>query len=88
MALDDLMEFPSEYCIKVLGAAEPDFAELVHSVISAHAGDSVSVSQADVRASRNGRFVSVNVRFTATSVQQLESIHVGLNRTGRVKYIL
>lgn len=86
MALEDVMEFPSEYCIKVLGAAEPDFVDVVHRTIAEHAGD--SIQQADVRESKNGRFVSVNVRFVAISVQQLESIHISLNDTGRVKYIL
>ncbi len=86
MALDDLMEFPSPYTIKVLGAADPDFADVVFKAIKHHAGD--STQQPDVRSSKKANFLSVNVTFTATGVKQLEDIHQSLNDTGRVKYIL
>ena len=86
MALEDLMEFPCQYRIKVLGDAADDFPPLVCSAIAKHAG--ASTSEPEVRSSRNGKFVSVNVEFTATSVPQLEAIHASLTETGRVKYIL
>lgn len=86
MPLEDLMEFPCEYRIKVLGDADADFPNLVYKTIAAVAGDSTQAP--DARPSRNGKFVSVNVSFTVESVQQLESIHQHLNATGKVKYIL
>lgn len=86
MALEDLMDFPCLYCIKVLGSADEDFPALVHATISEHAG--ASVQAPDVRPSRNGKFLSVNVSFEATGVAQLEAIHQSLTATGRVKYIL
>ena len=86
MALEDLMEFPCEYRIKVLGGSEPDFPALVHAAVAEHAGESAQTP--DVRPSKKGNFVSVNITFTASSVPQLEAIHQSLTDTGRVKYIL
>ncbi|HAW23298.1 MAG TPA: hypothetical protein DCX38_08025, partial [Pseudomonas sp.] len=40
------------------------------------------------RDSRNGRFLSVQVLITATSVDQLQAIHVDLRATGRVHMVL
>lgn len=85
MALEDLMEFPCNYTIKVLGSSEQDFPDLVAATIS---GFAENVSDPDVRASSAGRFVSVNVSFMATGVPQLEAIHQALNATGKVKYII
>lgn len=85
MALDELIDFPAEYTIKVLGNNDADFPATIYSTIKELAevkGD------ADVRNSAKGRFVSVNVTFTAKSVQHLESIHQALNATGKVKYII
>lgn len=85
MALDDVMEFPAKFTLKVIGGSEPDFPSLVVSTIRALASDA---SEPDIRPSSKGTFVSVNVTFTATSVTHLESVHTALNATGRVKYII
>jgi hypothetical protein len=80
-----LLEFPSAYTIKVLGRDAPGFVELVASIVAGHAPDS---GEADCRPSSNGRFVSINITFTAQSLQQLESIHLDLNACDRVTLIL
>jgi uncharacterized protein len=41
-----------------------------------------------LRDSRNGNFLSVQVLITATSVEQLQAIHVDLRATGRVHMVL
>ncbi|MFW8314620.1 DUF493 family protein, partial [Klebsiella pneumoniae] len=40
------------------------------------------------RASSQGRFVSVQVRITATGTEQLQAIHFDLRATGRVHMVL
>lgn len=81
-----LLEFPCEYTIKVLGRADSGLDELVVDVVARHCSDGCSA--ADVRDSRHGRFVSVNVTFTATSLDQLQGIHSELNASDRVSLIL
>jgi len=85
MALDDVMDFPASFTIKVIGSNDVDFANLVHSTIKEIADVQ---GEPDVRNSAKGNFVSVNQRFIAKSVEHLESVHTALNATGKVKYII
>ena len=82
------IEFPSErYPIKVIGDAGEDFSATVVEVIRRHAPDFDETTLV-ARDSRNGRFLSVQVLITATSVEQLQAIHVDLRATGRVHMVL
>lgn len=82
------IEFPCErYPIKVIGTAGDGFADLVIEVIQRHALD-LDASTLVMRDSRNGNFLSVQVLITATSVEQLQAIHVDLRATGRVHMVL
>ena len=60
---------------------------LVIEVIQRHAPD-LDASTLVMRDSRNGNFLSVQVLITATSVEQLQAIHVDLRATGRVHMVL
>jgi putative lipoic acid-binding regulatory protein len=82
------IEFPCErYPIKVIGIAGEGFSDLVIEVIQRHAPD-LDASTLVLRDSRNGNFLSVQVLITATSVEQLQAIHVDLRATGRVHMVL
>lgn len=82
------IEFPCErYPIKVIGDAGDGFSELVVEVIQRHAPD-LDVTTLVSRDSRNGRFLSIQVLITATSVDQLQNIHSDLRATGRVHMVL
>lgn len=79
------MTFPCEYTIKVLGRQSPDFAEWVLEIVSSHA---TVTGEVDVRPSRAGRFIAINVSFIAESLTQLERIHAELQAAERVAMIL
>ncbi|TVP91597.1 MAG: DUF493 family protein [Pseudomonadaceae bacterium] len=81
------IEFPCRYPIKVIGVAGDDFTDLVINIVEQHtpAGD---VELVDVRDSKNGRFVSVRIRLTATGEEQLQALHLDLKATGRVHMVL
>ncbi|NKQ11151.1 DUF493 domain-containing protein [Pseudomonas sp. SST3] len=82
------IEFPCErYPIKVIGDAGEGFSEAVVEVIRRHA-PSFDETTLVTRDSRNGRFLSVQVLITATSVEQLQAIHIDLRATGRVHMVL
>ncbi|BCD86529.1 UPF0250 protein [Pseudomonas solani] len=82
------IEFPCErYPIKVIGDAGEGFSDLVVEIVQRHAPD-LDVTTLVARDSRNGRFLSVQVLITATSVDQLQAIHVDLRATGRVHMVL
>jgi putative lipoic acid-binding regulatory protein len=84
--LEELMEFPSTYTIKVVGNATADFAVRIHEIITVHAAD--TVQQPDVRPSSKGTFVSVNITFITTSVEHLHAIHRDVKAADGVKMIL
>lgn len=82
------IEFPCErYPIKVIGDAGDGFSDLVIEIIQRHAPD-LDETTLVIRDSRNGRFLSVQVLITATSVDQLQNIHADLRATGRVHMVL
>ncbi|MFQ3324727.1 MAG: putative lipoic acid-binding regulatory protein [Pseudomonadales bacterium] len=84
--LEELMDFPSTYTIKVVGNATDDFAVRIHQIIEVHAAD--SIQEPDVRPSSKGRFVSVNITFVTTSVEHLHAIHRDVKAADGVKMIL
>ena len=82
------IEFPCErYPIKVIGDSFDGFSDLVIEIVQRHAPD-LDAATLVVRDSRNGRFLSVQVLITATSVDQLQAIHVDLRATDRVHMVL
>ena len=81
----ELLEFPCEYTIKILGRAGEDFSDWVVALIEAHGPVCFGV---EARPSKQGRFVSVNATFTAESLEQLHSIHRQLRASERVTLIL
>ncbi|HEY5717681.1 MAG TPA: DUF493 family protein [Motiliproteus sp.] len=82
------IEFPcANYSIKVIGRNQVGFEQLVIDVIRVHAPD-VAQSQDNSRPSRNGRFLSVRCRITATGPAQLQAIHQALLATGLVQMVI
>lgn len=82
------IEFPcADYPVKIIGSATPEFTELVLDIVARHAPD-LDPSALRVRDSRGGRFLSVQVRITATGIDQLQAIHRDLQATGLVHMVL
>lgn len=82
------IEFPCErYPIKVIGEAGDDFVELVIEVFLRHAPD-LDRGTLVLRDSRTGKFQTVQLLITATSIEQLEALHGDLRATGRVHMVL
>jgi hypothetical protein len=80
-----LLDFPSEYTIKVLGRDAPGFVDIVAATVAEYADD---CQAPDLRPSSKGRFVAINITFTAVSMQQLGDIHQALNACDQVTLIL
>lgn len=80
-----LLEFPTPYTLKALGRAADDFALVVYEIVNKHAPD---CGQPEVRPSSKGSFVSVNITFTAESMDQLGAIHAELKASGRVSLMM
>ncbi|HLV18130.1 MAG TPA: DUF493 domain-containing protein [Pseudomonas sp.] len=82
------IEFPCEhYPIKVIGDAGEGFPALVVEIMRRHVLD-FDEATLITRDSSKGRFMTVQVRITARSVDQLQAIHMDLRATGRVHMVL
>lgn len=69
-----LLEFPCAFPIKILGEARDGFADAMLEVVLRHAPDFAAVSM-EMRASRNGRYLSLTCTITATSQAQLDALY-------------
>ena len=70
-----LLEFPCDFPIKMMGRETPEFHTTVRSLVEKHAGP---LDDAAIKAtlSRNGRFVSVTITVNAQSQEQLDAIYM------------
>lgn len=69
-----------------MGLNSEDFAPLVQSLVEPHVKDQ-SLKVTKIKSS-GGKYVSVRIHFTATSLQQLEAIYTDLRASERVLFVL
>jgi len=84
---ESLIEFPSELSIKAMGLATADFQTLVESLVKPHLDPSAKV-EVTTLPSKQGKYVSVRVKFVATSQAQLESIYKDLHESKKVLFTM
>jgi putative lipoic acid-binding regulatory protein len=80
---DTLFDFPCRFPVKAMGRDENDFETTVVGIVRRHAPD-LGEGAVTTQPSRNGRFVSVTVTFTATSPDQLDAIYADLTAHDQV----
>lgn len=84
---EELISFPTEFPIKIMGRQAPDFVQMVRAIVEAEAGP-VDDSSVVSRDSRDGNFVAVTITFTATSRAQLDTLYETLSGHERVLVVL
>ncbi len=70
----ELLEFPCDFPIKVMGRREPGFAQTVMEIVLRHAPDFVPAT-IEMRPSRKGTYLSVTCVVRATSREQLDALY-------------
>lgn len=80
-------EFPCSFPIKAMGQNLPTFEQYVVEVVRTHAG-SHALGSVTTRPSRNARYLSVTVTFTAASRAQLDDIYRTLSVSDQVLFLL
>lgn len=75
---DDLLQFPCDFPIKVMGRAGGDFDTRVVALVRRHAPD-LSEGAVSLRASKGAHYLSVTVTIRATSRVQLDAIYRDLH---------
>ncbi len=85
--VEDPLQFPMRFPVKAMGKAEESFTELVVSLIQPLVDD-FEDAEVESKESRNGRFRSVTVTFTARSREQLDDVYRALSGHERILYVL
>jgi putative lipoic acid-binding regulatory protein len=84
---DSLIEYPSRFPIKVMGAKAEGF---VHAVteLARQFDPTFDAATIELRDSRAGNYLGVTVTITATSREQLDGLYTALSSHPLVKIVL
>jgi putative lipoic acid-binding regulatory protein len=83
----DVMQFPMDFPIKIMGKRVDSFAEEIVAVVLAHA-PGFDPATLEMRASRNGTYLSVTATIHAESRQQLDALYRDLSGHPLVSFVL
>jgi len=86
-ATESLLVFPTAFPIKVMGKRVDNFAQSIVDVVKAHAPD-FDAATLELRASREGNWLSVTATINATSREQLDNLYRALTSHPLVKVVL
>jgi hypothetical protein len=83
----DVMQFPMDFPIKIMGRRVDTFADEMVAVVKAHA-PGFDPSTLEMRASRNGNYLSVTATIHAESRPQLDALYRALSSHPLVTLVL
>ena len=84
---ETLLEFPCAFPLKIMGRTQDGFAQAMLEVVLKHAPDFDSASM-EMRASRQGNYLSLTCVVNATSRQQLDALYRELSAHPQVVMVL
>ncbi|WP_426192461.1 DUF493 family protein [Massilia sp. DWR3-1-1] len=84
---ESLIEYPSDFPIKVMGPTHDDFATTIVDVVLEH-DPTFHVGRLEVRPSAKGNFTGLTVTVRATSRAQLDALYEALSGHKMVKIVM
>jgi uncharacterized protein len=82
-----LIEFPSDFPVKIMGTRSDTFAQSVLDVVLRHAPD-FDAATTEMRVSKGGKYLSLTCTVRATSKVQLDALYMELTQHPDVKVVL
>ncbi len=82
-----LVEYPSDFPLKIFGQQHPEFAQSVLAVVLKHAPD-FAPAEMEMRASKTAKYISLTCTIRATSRAQLDAVYQELCNHPLVKMVL
>lgn len=82
-----LIEYPSAFPIKVMGANVPGFAEAIIAAVRVH-DPAFDASGVEMRPSKANNYLGLTLTVTATSRAQLDALYQALTSHPMVKVVL
>lgn len=83
----DIIEFPCEFPVKVMGKRVDDFAQTIGEVVLNHAPD-FDVATIEMRPSSSGKYLSLTCTINAVSQAQLDDLYRALSAHPLASYVL
>lgn len=81
------LRFPTDFPIKVMGRRVDEFAQAIVAVVTEHAPD-FDPATLEMRASKEGNYLSLTVTVRATSRAQLDDLYRALTSHPLVRIVL
>jgi uncharacterized protein len=82
-----LIEYPSEFPIKVMGARVEGFVETIVEVVRGF-DPQLDAARVELRPSSAGNYLGITLMVTATSREQLDALYQALTSHPMVKVVL
>ena len=84
---ESLIEYPSDFPIKVMGKSDPDFARILTEVVLQF-DPGFDPATVELRASKGGNYISATFTVRATSREQLDNLYRSLHGHPMVSIVL
>ncbi|MFM2087091.1 MAG: hypothetical protein RLZZ237_1960 [Pseudomonadota bacterium] len=84
---ESLIEYPSDFPIKIMGTRHDAFAQSVIDIVMRHAPD-FDAAATEMRISKGGKYLSLTCTVRATSKAQLDALYMELTKHPDVKVVL
>jgi putative lipoic acid-binding regulatory protein len=84
---DSLIEYPSDFPIKVMGPMHDDFTQTITELVLLHDAE-FHAGKIEMRPSSGGNYISLTVTVRATSREQLDNLYRALSSHPMVKFVL
>jgi hypothetical protein len=84
---EELLRFPTDYPIKIVGRPSAEFRARIHAIVLKHAPD-VETDRITERLSENGNFLSISYTIVAQSREQVVALVRDLTATDGVLMVI
>jgi len=85
--INQVIEFPAEYGIKIIGLDEPEFEYLVKNILTLYIENNQSIAYA-YKKSGQQKYISITCTFIAESRHQLDEIYAHMRSHPKVLMVL
>jgi putative lipoic acid-binding regulatory protein len=84
---ESLIQYPSDFPIKIMGAMQESFAEVMVAVVAQH-DPQFHAGRMEMRPSAKGNYLALTATVRATSREQLDNLYRALSSHPMVKVVL
>jgi len=74
MATESIIEYPTDFPVKIMGRREPRLVQTIVDIVQRHAPD-FDAATVEMRTSKKNNYLSVTCTVRATSREQLDALY-------------